>query len=243
MRPLLFAAILLLTAPFGVAAGDPRRVETPRLISRLLEDEEHLKGMPFTDVVKAATGKSILPVNPTNEVDRALLAKIGSAMDQVLKQLNAPDGPAQKERRINEVSAHFEKAMLAALNDVPGFTCGYPKTATGQVQRSGYPDLRLMDTPSGRVIYLDPKLLERGSRDSSFRTFYFEPKKGTNKILDNAHHLIVGFEHDGKKDGRWKFLSWELVDLSKFNVRLKAEFQGSNHDLYRQDAIVGTSRK
>jgi len=31
------------------------------------------------------------------------------------------------------------------------------------------------------------------------------------------------------------------VDLSKFKVRLKAEFQGSNRDMYRPEAIVATS--
>ena len=208
-----------------------------------MNDEIELKGIPFAEVVKAATGKAILPLNLTNEVDRALLAKISGALDAVLKRMNAPDSPAQKEKRINEVSAHFEKAMKAALNTVPGFVCDFPKTAAGNVQHSGYPDLRLVDKTSGRVIYLDPKLYERGSRTSSFRTFYFEPKKETGKILDDAHHLLVGFEHDGKKGGQWKFLNWELVDLSRFNVRLKAEFQGSNKDLYRAEAIVGSSRE
>ena len=30
------------------------------------------------------------------------------------------------------------------------------------------------------------------SRASSFRTFYFEPKVATNKIRDDAVHLILG---------------------------------------------------
>jgi hypothetical protein len=32
-----------------------------------------------------------------------------------------------------------------------------------------------------------------------------------------------------------------LVDLGHFRVRLKAEFQGSNHDMYRPEAVVATS--
>jgi hypothetical protein len=32
-----------------------------------------------------------------------------------------------------------------------------------------------------------------------------------------------------------------MVDLASFQVRLKAEFQGSNRDLYRPEAIVATS--
>jgi hypothetical protein len=54
---------------------------------------------------------------------------------------------------------------------------------------------------------------------------------------------LVAIEHDEKSGGRWKFQRWELVDLSHFRVRLKAEFQGSNRDMYQPGAIVGTSQK
>jgi hypothetical protein len=178
-----------------------------------------------------------------NEADRELLSKIGLAMDEVIKQLNVTNSVAQKQRRINEVSSHFEDEMKRVLNETPGFECDYPRLASGKIQRSGYPDLRLVDKKTGRIIYLDPKLYEQKSRDSSLRTFYFEPKTDTNKVLDDAHHLIVGFAHDGKEHGHWKFLSWELVDLAQFKVRLKAEFQGSNRDLYQDAAIVGKSGK
>jgi hypothetical protein len=101
--------------------------------------------------------------------------------------------------------------------------------------------LRLVDTASKRVFYLDPKLYAAGSRASSFRTFYFEPKIATNKVRDDAVHLVVGFEHEARRDNRWTFTRWDLVDLSHFKVKLKAEFQGSNHDIYRPEAIVATS--
>src|SRR2546426_10122469 len=77
----------------------------------------------------------------------------------------------------------------------PGLGCFFPKPADGKVQRSGYPDLRIVDLASKRVFYLDPKLYAVGSRDSSFRTFYFEPKIATNKVRDDAVHFVVGFEH------------------------------------------------
>ena len=109
--------------------------------------------------------------------------------------------------------------------------------------RSGYPDLRILDVASKRVFYLDAKLYAAGSRDSSFRTFYFEPKIATNKVRNDAVHFIVGFEHEPPgKNGRWKFTRWDLVDLARFQVKLKAEFQGSNHDMYHPDAIVASGR-
>ncbi|MEP6663221.1 MAG: hypothetical protein ABJC04_06100, partial [Verrucomicrobiota bacterium] len=188
-------------------------------------------------------GKKILPFDLREEADRELLSKIGREMDEVIRRMNATNSVAQKQKRINEVSSHFENEMKRVLNETPGFSCDFPHLASGKIQRSGYPDLRLADQKTGRIIYLDPKLFEQKSRGSTLRTFYFEPKTDTNKILDDAHHLIVGFAHDGKADGPWKFLSWELVDLSHFKVRLKAEFQGSNRDLYQETAVVGRSGK
>jgi hypothetical protein len=46
-----------------------------------------------------------------------------------------------------------------------------------------------------------------------------------------------------EKDGRWNFTRWDLVDLAQFKLKLKAEFQGSNRDMYRPEAIVATSAK
>jgi len=109
--------------------------------------------------------------------------------------------------------------------------------------RSGYPDLRIVDVASKRVFYLDAKLYAARSRDSSFRTFCFEPKIATNKVRDDAVHFIVGFEHEPRgKNVRWKFTRWDLVDLARFKVKMKAEFQGSNHDMYRPEAIVASGR-
>ncbi len=125
----------------------------------------------------------------------------------------------------------------------------FPAHGRGKVQRSGYPDLRIIDVESKRVFYLDPKLYAAGSRDSTFRTFYFEPKNSTNKVRDDAIHFVVGFEHATRETGSgssravWKFTRWDLVDLSRFNVKLKAEFQGSNRDMYRPEAIVASSAK
>ena len=109
------------------------------------------------------------------------------------------------------------------------------------------------------MFYLDPKLYAAGTRDSSFRTFYFEPKKSTNKVRDDAVHFVVGFEHAPRgtvsasplarrssaeaANATWKFTRWDLVDLSRFTVKLKAEFQGSNRDMYRPEAIVASIAK
>lgn len=242
VKKILQFAILTLFAISGTAA-ETNQLEIGKMIAAVAQADGELKGISFADVVKATTGKHILPFDSQNETDRELLSKIGVALDEVIRRMNATNSIAQKQKRINEVSSYFEEEIKRALNETPGFSCDFPHLKSGKIQRSGYPDLRLVDKKTGRIVYLDPKLFAAGSRASSFRTFYFEPKTDTNKILDDAAHLIVGFEHDGRKSGQWKFLSWELVDLSQFKVRLKAEFQGSNRDLYQESAIVGRSRK
>jgi len=214
------------------------------LISWLLQEDAQLRGIPFSEVIFDATGKRVLAFNPKDETDARVLKQMSSVLDEVMARLNAPESPIQGIPRINEVSSHFEDLIRELLNKMPGLACDFPKTAADGKQRSGYPDLELVDQLSHRVYYLDPKLYAVGNRDSSFRTFYFEPRIATNKVREDAVHFIVGFEHEKPAGDRdWKFTRWDLVDLSHFQVKLKAEFQGSNRDMYLPEAIVAASGK
>ncbi len=219
----------------------PRAAPVDALIPWLLQENSKLRGIPFSEVIFDATGKKVLATDPKNEADRRVIKQIATVLDEVVRQLNAPESVIQGIPRINEVSSHFEDKMRGLLEAAPGLSCDFPRTADGRVQRSGYPDLRLVDEETRRIYYLDPKLYATGSRESSFRTFYFEPKKATNKVRDDAVHFVVGFAHEPGRNGHWKFTRWDLVDLAHFRVRLKAEFQGSNRDLYRPEAVVATS--
>ncbi|MEO6738903.1 MAG: hypothetical protein ABIP20_01535 [Chthoniobacteraceae bacterium] len=238
MRPLLIFAIAIANLAF--AEEKPSVVR--QLIPWLLDEDTALKGIPFADVISATSGKRVIPVDRKDADTARILKSIGTVLDEVLAQLNAADSPAKRQKRVNEMSKFFEDAIGAKLNATEGFECAVPKTASGHVQRSGYPDLRLVDKATDRVLYLDPKLYAKASRRSSLRTFYFTPKRETNKVNDDAQHLIVGIEHE-KTGAEVNFTRWELIDLSKFRVRLKAEFEGSNADMYRDDAVVAGSGK
>jgi hypothetical protein len=211
-----------------------------QLIPWLLDESTALKGIPFSEVIAATSGKRVLPVDRADRETQRILAEIGSALDEVLAAMNAPDSPARGAKRVNEMSSHFENALREKLSARPGLACDFPKTTEGRTQRSGYPDLRLADKTTGRVVYLDPKLFAAGSKASSLRTFYFEPKRATNKVNDDAHHLIVGISHEKGDVSAMRFTRWELIDLANFRVKLKAEFEGSNADLYRPEAVVGS---
>jgi len=229
--------------PDSSAASPTRKSPVDQLIPWLLNENQQLRGLPFSEVIFDTTGKRVLAVDRKNEVDQRVIKQISAALDEVIKKLNSPASPIQNIERINEVSSYFENSLRESLNTIPAMSCDFPRTADGKIQRSGYPDLRLVDLTSKRVFYLDPKLYAAGSRDSSFRAFYFEPKIATNKVREDAVHLVAGFEHQPHKDGRWNFTRWDLVDLSQLKVKLKAEFQGSNRDMYRPEAVVATSAK
>jgi len=240
MRSRLTLFIVIVLSYSAPLPGSPAPA-VDQLIPWLLDEDQQLRGIPFSEVIFDATGKKVLPLDANSAADQRVLKAITAACNETMKRMNAPDSAIQNVDRINEVSSHFEDTLHQLLDTTPGLRCDFPTTADGKVQRSGYPDLRILDLESKRVFYLDPKLYAAGSRDSSFRTFYFEPKKSTNKVRDDAVHFIAGFEH--QPCDKRKFTRWDLVDLSRFQVKLKAEFQASNREMYRADAIVATSAK
>jgi hypothetical protein len=214
--------------------------DVSHFVDWLLEDGERLKDVRFAEVVAAVSGKEVIAVDSDATDDSRLLDELEAVLGPLLFALNSSVHPVHEVGRINEVSRHVEDFLLAKLNSIEGLSCSIPANASGDLQRSGYPDLRLEYEATGRVFYIDPKVYKAGSENSRLRAFYFEPKGETNKILDDASHLIVGIAHSGKVDGFWRFDSWKIVDLIEFKVRLKAEFQSSNHELYREERVLSS---
>lgn len=202
-----------------------------KLVRQLMGENLDDRRFRFATVMNAASDKLVLPLGPGQPSHRRVLDAIDASLKRSTEILSREDSPVREHRRINEVSRHFEDALRLDLDATEGLSCDIPTTREGKQQRSGYPDLRVVDEASGDIFYLDPKLVENNSWDSSFRTFYFEPKNENLKINDDAVHLLVGIGHDGKS-GEWRFDSWKVIDLSKITLRLKPEFQASNRDLY-----------
>jgi hypothetical protein len=230
-----WAAIALVLLAFGPLHAEENQSDATEFIGWLLQEDRDLKGIDFSEVLAATSGKKIIPVDPAT--DKAWLDKLAAILDRILVKLNEPTHPIHSAGRINEASRFIEDELLSECAAIEGWSCGIPKTVAGEEQRSGYPDLRLL-LEDGSVVYLDPKLHAAGSRESSLRTFYYEPKTTTGKVLDDARHLLIGIDHNEGRDGQLRFEGWKLVDASKIKVRLKAEFQASNRDLYQDETIV-----
>jgi hypothetical protein len=231
----LGAAKLPLSASGSRGKPSPGSGEDSALVHSLLGENLSARKFDFATIASACSGKRVLPLDGSPPHLR-ITAAIESAIAHTITDLNRESSPVRDLRRINEASRYFEEGILTRINAMPGLKCEVPPNRSGSLQRSGYPDLRITDLESGLVFYLDPKLVERGSSESTFRTFYFEPKNETLKITDDAVHLLAGIEHDGMEQA-WTFIGWRLVDLSTLRVRLKAEFQASNADLYRKSVL------
>jgi hypothetical protein len=238
---LLGTSLLILCAAFfapNFRKSEPAPKETDsdtQLVHTLLSENLSHRTFPFSTIAGATSGKKVIPLDDSESHQRVVTA-IDAALSIILPELSRPETPIQSLSRINEASRFFEDALLEKLNANPELRCDVPPTKSGTRQRSGYPDLRITDIATGSVFYLDPKLVAGDSFDSTLRSFYFEPKDETLKITDDAVHLLVGIRHNAKP-GKWRFDGWRLVDASKLRVRLKAEFQASNADLYRETEL------
>ena len=216
---------------------DSRRTDVA-LVRGLLAEGLSDREFEFAVVAEGASGKRVIPLGDRKSGER-VKAAVETVLTNLIVTMSQDDSPVRGLRRINEGSRFFEDGLLEALDAMEGIRCEIPQTRGGKAQRSGYPDLKITDETTGEVYYLDPKLMETGSDDSTLRTFYFEPKGETLKITEDATHLLVGIEHDGN-DGKWKFLGFRFVDLAELKVRLKAEFQASNRDLYGEGSVLDT---
>lgn len=232
-----FLAIGFLIFANGTAEPAADAENPAARIPALLANARELEGISFADVVREATGYRVIPVNASRDADR--IEQVAAAMDRTLVVLNAPNHPMQSTARINEASRFIEDELHRQLNQVAGWKCTIPGSEDGVGHRAGYPDLRV-DTAEG-VLYIDPKLLAPGSETSSLRTFYYEPRTVTNKIRSDAIHLLIGVTHNGGDAGPLQLRKWKIVDVSSLPVRLKAEFQASNRELYSGDRVIAES--
>lgn len=214
--------------PPAPAKTDP---DTALVIS-LLGENLSTRTFSFATVAEACSGKRVLPLTGdaghkrvTNAIDKALKATFAEA--------EKADPPAAKLRSLDEAAKYFTENLQKQLSGIQGIRCDTPPARNGDNQQSGYPGLRIVDEESKTVFYLDPKLTKEGSKDN---TFHFVPKNETLKITEDAVHLLVGIEYGGK-EGAWEFKGWRLVDLSKTKVRLKAEFQATNDELYQKTEL------
>ena len=113
-----FAAIGLASA--GLAQTSPApKAPVDQLIPWLLDEDQQLRGVPFSELIFDTTGRKVLSFEAYNAVDQRVAKAISAACAETMKRLNAPDSVIQNVDRINEVSSHFEDTCGSCLPRLP----------------------------------------------------------------------------------------------------------------------------
>ncbi len=151
--------------PAPPVTGPARRHADTDLVKTLLVEDLSDRTFDFTTVVTACSGRKMIPLGE-DPAHKMVVGAIHAALAETVGDLNRAESPVRSLRRINEASRFFEDGIMERINRMPGLQCDIPPTRDGEHQRSGYPDLRIVDKESGQVFYLDPKLVEAGSETS-----------------------------------------------------------------------------
>ncbi len=197
-----------------------------------------VKNIPFPLAIRVIFGHNVIPFNPKDSHDQALLDRLKLAIT------NAGLAAYHEgifSKRPNEAGNYIEPFVKKALHDI-GTQAETPRTETGSRKASGYPDIIITDI-DGRISYLECKTYNAKSKNSTFRAFYFSPhSKSGGKITHDARHFIATFElTTEQRKGRSAFvpLHWAIYSLdSNFRLNVKHEFNASNKALYQPVALL-----
>lgn len=174
----------------------------------------------FSDVVKAASGKDVHPIDMNDPDDAKLVQSLAKALNNYFGLVERA-GIRYHGNRINDIGKNFEEQILEEIK----------KTAltVTKLGSSGYPDFEIQQ--GQKVVYLELKSTGNTSKSSTqHRMFYFSSGK---KIKADARHLLVQIQMEEQDNKNWKPVSWEMRDLSELSVGLKTEFNANFGDLER----------
>jgi len=184
------------------------------------EEYQRLKGCPkhgdkklFRDIVFQDTGYEVVPATQ-EQIDEAKINAVLARNHQTDVNENVFIGNDGKPRkRYNECGNDMENVLKESSNG----------KLSGLGQAAGYPDLENCICK----YYLECKVANSKSMDTSFRSFYLST---LTKVKKSQPHLLVCFKHhDGK-------LSKEdppiVIDLYDLELTLKQEWNASNKIIY-----------
>jgi hypothetical protein len=197
-----------------------------------------LKNIPFKIAMKAISGCQVIPFDKTKPEDKQLLEDLIEAAKIATKEANKQ---GIFTRRANEVGNHIEPFMMNALNKI-GLKADRPKTKEGKKKAVGYPDIFVEDR-AGRPNYIECKTYNERNYQTTQRSFYFSPAERENdfKVTVDARHLIISFKIErAERNGKNAFVPvyWKIFSIDNLLGQIKHEFNASNKQMYRKDAIL-----
>ena len=191
-------------------------------------------GIPFTQVVEAATG---FPVHPVDDSDAEVVTRLDAVFRFILEGYETTE--AGLEISVRMIEDQISDAINCRAVATP-LICDKPRNVSGKYQASGYPDLALTCTTTGRVYYLSISTCTRRALDSSLRTLYYSPSALTGKVTSPARHCMVVFLRETAEPGAEILTGFRFVDLAKIKLNFKAEFNAGNRALVQPESILRT---
>lgn len=189
-------------------------------VKELEKENETLKRKPkhgdkmlLRDIVYHDTGHKVLKATP-EQMKEAKMQAILARDYQIDKNNNVFLNKDGKPRiRHNECGNDMEGVLKKASNG----------RLKGLGKASGYPDL-LNEIIS---YYLECKVADANSIESSFRSFYLST---LNKITKSQAHILVCFKHrNGKLSKNDEPI---VIDLYNIELTMKCEWYTNNNEMY-----------
>jgi len=123
---------------------------TRRLEGVIKQMRAPLRSIPLNLVIEGISGYKIIPFDPNDSKDKAVLETLVKACKLAGKNVNAK---GILRPRPNEVGNDIEPFVKDALNTI-GYKADAPVTRRGGRKSAGYPDIEFIDE-SGRTNYLE----------------------------------------------------------------------------------------
>ena len=194
-------------------------------------EEGELNAISFSKAIEYLSGgKKVLPFDENKAECQALLEALTTAARNIKQEINSIQfGVA---RRVNELGNDMEDYVIKHLNLLgPGMKAQKPANKKGKVKNAGYPDVEF--TMGNVHCYVECKTFQEKTKDSSFRTFYFQPaRKDEFKVTKDAYHMLVAFHLEEGAAHAVQVKGFHILSLDHLLVHLKPEFNASNRDLY-----------
>ncbi len=195
-----------------------------QLIALVEQYREFTGPFPFTAVIEAVFGHTVIGVDVAEAETAALLGQIHDAASSVLA---GGRGAAIHAATPQNAGTRMKPLVLQQLQDA-GLVAAVPQVGPeGDQPRQGYPDYRVA-YGRDRIAYILTKTYSMGSANSAFRRIYLSPPDhpAFGKVTSDAIHLLLAFGMEREANDHWP-VSARLVDLSNVPVQLKYEFQSS----------------
>jgi len=200
-----------------------------------------IEGIPFHIAIKALYGHEVIPLDLQDNKDIELIESLSKTAQTAGESANRR---GIFRNRPNEVGNDIEKFVRDALRNI-GFRPETPMTTRGTRKAVGYPDIYFKDK-YGRHVYLECKTYNKANINTTQRAFYFSPaEEDQSKIIYDAPHIVMSFEiKQIQRGGRRCYIpmAWKLVSIHSMKVGVKHEFNASNRDIYRREAILAEGK-